>query len=101
MFASTSYCTVANRPARFSHEALPSGFKGEKSLSSAGLKGDSLALKANVCPKPSPARTKSSTLEVSAILADRPIETLVRTPRLPLHRLLAPDPSPAHTIAKN
>lgn len=79
MFASTSCCTVASGVARFGQEALPSGFKGEMNLSSAGFKGDNLALKANVCPKPTAVRTKSSTLEVSAILADRPVETLVFT----------------------
>lgn len=68
-----------------SHEALPSGFKGDsKNLSSSGFLSDSLVLKANVCPKPTHSRSKStSTLDVSAVLAERPVETLVNAPCMP------------------
>lgn len=79
MFASTSYCATGSRPANVSREALASGFKGETSLASAGFKGDSLALKANVCPRPAAARPKSSIVEVSAVLAERPTDALVIT----------------------
>jgi glucose-1-phosphate adenylyltransferase len=82
MFASTSYCTVA-KPAHC--EALSgdvpfrSGFKGEQKMSSAGFMcgGDCVALKFNVSPKLTAVRTKTSGLDVSAILAERPLETLI------------------------
>lgn len=89
MFASTSYCTVA-RPAHC--EALSgdvpfrSGFRGEQKMSSAGFMcgGDCAALKSNVSPKPTAARTKSSGLDISAILAERPLEALVSSLTIPL-----------------
>lgn len=70
MFASTSYCSVAR----------PSSFKGDATnLSSAAFTADSLALKANVCRKPTRSRSKSlwSRVDISAVLAERPVETLV------------------------
>ncbi|KAG0569299.1 hypothetical protein KC19_6G081300 [Ceratodon purpureus] len=80
MFASTSYCTLA-RPVQNRFEApeassMRSSFKGERtSLSSSSFMANISALKTNVCPKPA-RTTKTAPLEVSAVLAERPMETL-------------------------
>ncbi|XP_024367955.1 glucose-1-phosphate adenylyltransferase large subunit 1 isoform X2 [Physcomitrium patens] len=84
IIASTSYCTLT-RPSRQEafwgvDSCLRSGFKGRGKLSSAGFLApgvNSLRLRGNTCPRPATAaRSKSNTLSVSAVLAERPIETL-------------------------
>jgi UTP-glucose-1-phosphate uridylyltransferase len=78
MFASTSYCARAHRLSEAaSSSSMRSSFvKGQSTqLSSSGSLSTTLALKATtVCPKPTRQQPKS--LDVSAVLAERPMETL-------------------------